>query len=234
MPRRSTLVLAVACLLLFLGLHLWQSPHGFQEPLSEVEIATYLSRIDRQLSLDDASKAALLKRLRIWAENDDGRPVHMLNLMRYHEELRRFAGGPDVNGTPRQVNADYEAAVRPLILKQGGYPVLSGPALGANLLETPASLDHWDRVSVVRYPNRRGFLEMISDPDYAGLEVLKMMSLEVVLVPFETQLNVPDLQWPVGSLLLALFLGTGWWRATRRQGLRPDHQPVANWNYRND
>lgn len=219
MPDRITLVLGVVCLLLFLGLHIWQSPGG--RGLTASEVDTYLDRVEQQLDLAPSAKPALLRRLRDWAEDDDGKPVHMLNVMRFRDRLMPPAGTEPPAGTPQSINARYEAAAAPLILKRGGYPLLSGSVLGANVVESPPVLDNWDRIAVVRYPNRRAFLEMISDPSYAGLEAQKLMAVELILVPFRTDLKLPDPRWPVGMLLLAVFLATGWWRSSRFQSAGP-------------
>ncbi|MGE0621921.1 MAG: hypothetical protein AB7I04_10055 [Pseudomonadales bacterium] len=225
MPDRFTWTLGVICVGLFLLVSFWLSPGSLVEPLSTPEIDSYLERIDGQLALPAAEANELLARLRGWAEADDGAPAFMLNLMRYRQQLAAV-NPADGGDTPQALNERYEAAVRPIILRHGGYPILGGSVPGESLLSLPG-LERWDRVAVVRYPNRRAFLDMISDSDYAGLESMKTSAMEVLLVPFSAAVVLPDLRWPAGVVLLAVFLITGWWRSGRRASPRTAMEGLA-------
>lgn len=225
MPDRFTWVLGVICLGLFLLVSFWQSPGALGDPLSTPEIGRYLERIEDQLALPAAEANELLGRLRAWAEADDGAPALMLNLMRYRGQLTSVDPA-EPGDTPQALNERYEALVRPIILRHGGYPILGGFVPGEALLSLPG-LERWDRVAVVRYPNRRAFLDMISDPDYAGLESMKTRAMEVLLVPFSAAVALPDLRWPAGAGLLAVFLITGWWRSGRRSSPRTVMESLA-------
>src|SRR5262245_36436920 len=99
---------------LFLGFWFWHSPT--RRKLTREEIDHYLAAAEK-LSLPEEEKAATLARLRAWAESDDGRPVYMLNLMRFYPQLRRFPGSPDFQGTPEQANEFYEKSVARLLFK---------------------------------------------------------------------------------------------------------------------
>jgi hypothetical protein len=72
-------------------------------------------------------------------------------------------------------------------------------------------------VLVVRYPNRRAFFDLISDPAYIQVMPYKLAALEVALVPVRAELVVPDLRWVLGMVLLAAFFALGWLRASRRR-----------------
>lgn len=202
---------------LFAAFFLWQTPGLVFGKLEPADIDRYLAAVERQLPLAEADKPKVLQRLRVWAEADDGGPVYMLNLMRYHEELRRFPGAPDFDGTPEESNDHYERAVQPLLFAKGGYPMIGGPVRGANVidLESNPALDDWSRVLVVRYPSRRAFLELLADPAYAPIEPYKFMALEVVLVPVSADMLIPDLRVLVGGVLLLLYFALGWFRAAR-------------------
>ena len=41
----------------------------------------------------------------------------------------------------------------------------------------------WGRLAVIRYPNRRTFFKLLSDPGYAPMEPYKFTALEIDLVP---------------------------------------------------
>jgi hypothetical protein len=194
-------------LLLCLGFWFWHSPP--RRKLTREEIDRYLAAAE-QLPLPAEGKAATLARLRGWAERDDGKPVYMLNLMRFYPQLRRFPGSPDFQGTPEQANAFYEQSVLWLLLRRAGYPLVGGRPQASALLEIPPALDGWSRVILVRYPNRRAFLSLLADPAYAPLVPYKVMALEIVLVPVAGAVRVPDLRLVAGSGLLILYLAVGW------------------------
>jgi hypothetical protein len=156
----------------------------------------------------------VLKRLRAWLESDDGKPFYMLNLMRYYAELRRFPNAPDFKGTPQESNARYEAAVKSMLLRLGGYPLFAGTAHGKNLIEHDPALDDWSRLLLVRYPSRRAFMKLLTHPAYAPIEPYKLMAMQLVLTPAAAELVVPSVLLVVGGVLLVVFLAIGWARAS--------------------
>jgi hypothetical protein len=202
-------------LLIFLGLFvafwLWHSP--VRRRLTQAEIDRYLEAVEK-LPSPTGDSTKFLTRLRAWAEADDGKPVYMLNLMRYYQQLHAFPGSPDFHGTPQAANAYYEKAVLPILLKRGCYPIVGGKAQGKNLLDVPDAGDDWSRIVVVRYRNRRAFLSLLADPAYAPFVPYKLMALETALVPVSRELTIPDLRWVVGGILVILFLAVGWIRAS--------------------
>jgi hypothetical protein len=213
--------LGLALLALFAAFCLWQQPALVVGKLTSAEIDQYIAAADRNLHFPpDVDKQDILRRVRAWAEADDGKPAYMLNLMRYNDKIDDVPGAPQgFNGTPKEANLLYEDKAMGLILKKGGVGGSYGSETqGQNLItigKDPA-LDHWSRVLVIRYPSRRNFLQLVSDPDYAPIEPYKMMALRLLLVPTSGDLVIPDYRLVLGALCLSLFLACGWWRATRR------------------
>lgn len=202
---------------LYAAFWLWQTPGVLRGPLAAEEVGEYLRLVEERLPLPAAEKPAVLEHLREWAMADDGKPVYMLNLMRYYPTLRSFDGAPPFDGTPQQSNARYETRVMPLLLEKGGYALVAGMTQGGNILEHAPALDDWSRVLVVRYPSRRAFLELLSDPAYAPIEPYKLMALQVVLTPVHGETVVPELRWMFGAAALVSFLLIAWLRAVRRE-----------------
>jgi hypothetical protein len=204
-PRLGSL--GAILLALFLAFWFWHSP--LRRKLTRAEIDRYLVAVAK-LALPAGEKQATLARLRAWAEADDGRPVYMLNLMRYFRELRRFPGTPEFQGTPEQANECYENNVRWLLLKRAGYPVVAGNPQSKSLIEVPQAVDDWSRILVVRYPSRRRFLSLLADHAYGPFEPYKLMALHLVLVPVAADVVIPDPRLLVGGTLLVLYLAAGW------------------------
>ncbi len=99
---------------------------------------------------------------------DDGRPVVMLNLL-------RFADG----GAARY--REYGAAVAPFLAAVGGEVVYAGDGGAALIAEDGQA---WDAVLLVRYPDRAAFMRMVMNPDYQKITHLRTTALrEAVLQP---------------------------------------------------
>jgi hypothetical protein len=220
--HRFEIALAAVLVALFAAFWWWQTP-GNSGKLTVDEVDAYIRRIEPNLPMEPGEKAEVLARFRAWGEADDGQPVYMLNLMRYFDTLKRVPGTEAFKGTPAQANAYYESVALRLVARLGTYPVVGGEAAGvpdgagvlhSNLLAFDREVDDWSRVLVMRYPNRRAFFNLISDPGYLDVMPYKLAALKVALIPVRAELVVPDLRWVLGMILLAAFLAIGWLRAT--------------------
>ena len=219
---RFELILGAALAALFVAFWMWQSP-GDAGKLTPAEVDAYLRRIEAGLPGVPAERAEFLARMRAWGLADDGRPVYMLNAMRYYAELRRVPGTESVRGTPAEANAIYENAVMPVALRLGAFPLFGGDTMGvrvgsksqSNLLGFDPAIDGWNRILVMRYPSRRAFFELVSDPEWLRFAPNKLAALEIALVPVVGQAVLPDLRWVLGGACLIVFFAVGWWRAKR-------------------
>ena len=175
---------------LFVAFWIWQTPSNLQK-LSSAEIDTYLQRMEGKLPGKPAEQGAFLARMRSFGLADDGRPVYMLNAMRYYPQLKRGPGMEGVRGTPAEANAIYEKAVMPILFRLGAYPLFGGETMDvradgkthSNLEGFDTAIDDWNRILVVRYPSRRTFFELLSDPQWLKFASYKIAALELVLVP---------------------------------------------------
>jgi len=104
--------------------------------------------------------------LKRYLEEDPGGPVVMLNLLKYRP------GGDESYRA-------YSAAVKDYLPGIGAEVLYVGDC--STPLVAPPSWD-WDAVLVVRYPSRRAFSEMVSDPAYRAVTYLRSEALtEAVL-----------------------------------------------------
>jgi uncharacterized protein (DUF1330 family) len=107
--------------------------------------------------------------LKRFLSEDDGKPVVMLNLLRYAPE-----GG-------RARYAEYLAAATPFVQAVGGEQVYFGEGATALVAEAGQA---WDAVLIVRYPSRAAFSKMIANPEYQKVTHLRTGALvEAVLQP---------------------------------------------------
>src|SRR5215213_3185259 len=119
-----------------------------ERTLTREEIDRDLAAVEKQIPLLPGEMPDFLQRLRSWAEADDGKPVYMLELMRFLPRMRPFDGAPDYQGTPEQANHYYEKHMAPLLLKHGGYPLVGGMTQGRNLMPIEPALDDWSRLAL--------------------------------------------------------------------------------------
>lgn len=217
--------IAVGLLLaiLFATFWTWQVP-STRGKLTKTDVEAYIQSLQGRLPAKPEREAEFLARLRAWGNADDGKPVYMLNVMSYFQQLQQVPGAPSISVSPAESNRIYEDHVMPLAVQLGAYPILGGEASGrqipglrhSDLIGSNASIDRADRVLVMRYPNRRAFLELISDPRYLRWTPYKFAALELALVPVTSVAVIPDLRWILGGLCLAAFLATGWFLAAQR------------------
>lgn len=213
---RSLFWLAALLLLINLGAYLWQNPGIWQGPIQPAEAQRYREAVAR-LPLPPAEREAVLQAVDAFMAQDDGRPFYMLNLMRYYPQLQTLPGvSASFAGTPQQSNAYYEDQVMPMLLGRGGYPAYGGEIHERNILSPEDELNDWQRLLLIRYPSRRAFMSLMSDPAYAPLAPYKLRALKVVLTPSQPELVLPSLNLALGAFSLLLFTAFGWRRASLR------------------
>jgi hypothetical protein len=211
-------VLGIVMVLIFLAVSAWQS----SETLSKTEVDRYIGILEKGIPVAWEERNEFIARMREWGKRDDGKPVYMLNLMRYFDRIKPVAGVPETL-TPMEANDYYEDVAKPMLLKSGSYPIFGGDTLGilegqkkSNLIVFEPELDNWDRALVVRYSGRRAFFELVTDPEYLKVMPYKRASLKYVLTPVSGDIVIPDIRWVAGGICLTIFLLVGWLRSTRR------------------
>ena len=211
-------VLGIVMVLLFLAVSAWQS----SETLTKAEVDQYIDIMEKNLPIEMEERNEFIARMREWGKRDDGKPVYMLNLMRYYDRIKPVSGVPETL-TPKEANEYYEDVMAPKLIKSGSYPYFGGDTSGisegqekSNLLVYEPELDNWDRVLIVRYTGRRAFFDLVTDPEYLKVEPYKRASLKVVLAPLSRDIGIPDLRWIAGGIGLIIFLLVGWVRSARR------------------
>lgn len=214
---RFEILFGSALVALFLTSCAWQNPGKFRRKLSTKEIDRYVAEAEK-LQMRPDMKREFLSRIRAWMEADDGRAFYNFNIMRYYPQLHRSEGDPPFDGTPKASNARYESLVAPMLLEIGGYPSFAGNVDTSNLVGYGPDVDGWHRIVIARYPSRRALMKLLANPDYQRVEPYKAMALDqLLLIPTNGTLVLPDLTWLVGGACLAAFLAAGWIRAASQR-----------------
>jgi hypothetical protein len=221
--HRTEIALGLILAVLFAIFWNWQAP-GARSRLTEADVDAYIHRLQGRTPATPEREAEFLARLRAWGNADDGKPVYMLNVMSYFPQLQPVPGAEAITVPPVESNRIYEDHVMPLAVRLGAYPIIAGETSGipmrgmrdADLTGADAAINRTDRVLVMRYPNRRAFFELISDPRYLRWAPYKFAALELALLPVTARAVIPDLRWIVGWVGLTALLATGWFLAARR------------------
>jgi len=115
------------------------------------------------------------KQLEALMKADQTTPIVMVNLLKFHDKAI-YEDGRDAGGiSGAEAYARYGAVAQRKIKAAGGWILWNSPR---EQLVVGTEQDDWDAVVLVRYPSRKAFLEMTSDPEYleatphrrAGLE----------------------------------------------------------------
>ncbi len=100
----------------------------------------------------------------------DETPVVMVNLVRFREHSL------DGNGSGWDAYSRYSKGDMPLLKKVGGTVLWAGHVEGAALGDLGNG--RWDWVVVAFYPSRAAFLEMMTSPEYAEINVHRENAIE--------------------------------------------------------
>jgi hypothetical protein len=218
--HRFEILLALVLAAILVVFSIWHTPG---EKMSAEEVEHFMAKLEG-LPWEDQEAGQMRIQMRAWAEADDGRPVYMLNLMRYYDELRPLPGLEGFEGSPQEANDFYEKNVMPILQREGGYPLFMGSMQGTstaikestNLITFDPMLDNWDSVLIIRYPSRRAFFNLVTDPVYQKYVPYKNASVLVALVPMNGEIILPLLQWGLAAVLLVVFLACAWLHSLRR------------------
>ncbi len=110
---------------------------------------------------------------------DEG-PVVMVNLVRFRQNSL------DGNGSGWDAYSRYSKGDMPLLKKVGGTILWAGHAEGAALGDLGEG--RWDWVVLAQYPSRAAFLEMMTSPEYAAINIDRENGVEdhVILAARQT------------------------------------------------
>ena len=109
--------------------------------------------------------------LEIMSKGNLDEPVIMLNLLKYLDKAK-FGFGVD-GLTGRQAYEEYGKKFAKLQPKYGGEPIWMGRVHNSII-----GKDDWDITILVRYPQRKNFINMFNDPDYMDIALIRSAALK--------------------------------------------------------
>lgn len=91
---------------------------------------------------------------------EDSGPVHMLNLVRFHEKAQ-YPDGRDISGA--EAYRTYSKLSGPVFSRLGGRIVWRGKP---QLMMIGPDEENWDIAFIAEYPSAQAFATMIQDSEY--------------------------------------------------------------------
>ncbi len=104
-----------------------------------------------------------------------GKPVVMLNLLKFRGEANYLPDQDAEPGTGPQAFMRYGEAVAPLLQACGGEQVWQGRP--AAMLVGPQDKD-WHLAVLVRYPSAQAFIDMVTSTEYTAVAFHRTAALE--------------------------------------------------------
>lgn len=103
-------------------------------------------------------------------ENDHGKPISMVNLLKFKEKAD-YPADHELHGetmTGQQAYALYAQEVAKILAGLGGNLIFSGTVERLTLGQIE---ELWDMVAIAEYPSKKHMADMIQMPEYNAIEV---------------------------------------------------------------
>ena len=95
------------------------------------------------------------------AEHEDGKPVYMLNLLKFKDKAT-YKDGEDISG--REAYARYAKALSKMVEGQEGFGAIFGG--NANAWMIGQGEGEWDAVGIFTYPDAKTMFATVSSEEY--------------------------------------------------------------------
>ena len=184
--------------LLYAAVFYWYTEFG--GPLSDTEVDQFVATMKT-----NGSEPKIIAFIDEFARQDSGRQFLMVNNIDMNENP------PDVEGakpgeSASDLMARYMGHMIPALLARACHPVLMGSAVYPTMdLVGIEGAENWDQAALFRYRSRRAFLEIVTNPAFAGKHHFKTAALDkTIAYPIETDLYLGDPRLLLGLILLAV------------------------------
>lgn len=133
------------------------------------------------------------------AKVPDGKPVVMINLLRYRATAEYPHGSGMQKVTGREAYDRYIQLTLPHLVKVGARPIWRANAQACFF--APEG-ERWDEAVLVRYPSRSAFERMITNPDYQAGTIHRTAALEDSrLIPTTAPQQIGRVAWWLMTLV---------------------------------
>ena len=191
---------------------------SFGGPLTEQEIDQYTEHFERR-GIGAQQKAMLVQFMR----TDTGDDFVILNNIDMYETPLQVEGVA-ANDTSSDVLNKYMEYMYPALFARASHPVMFGDAanIAMDLVNAPG-MELWSQGALMRYRSRRDFLNITTNPAFAGSHEFKVAALrKTIAFPLDPWFQFGDPRLVLALLLGLLGMGLSW-RETARDVARNRH-----------
>ena len=137
-------------------------------PMSKDKVAHYLTKIASHQ--DKPGGRHDMQALADFFSEDDGQPFYTVNLYQYHEQAQ-YIDDTDLQVSGEQAYGKFSQVMVPLLLQHYAYPIFASHWLGY-------SDKKWDRIVIVRYPNREAMAKIFASKAFSQASAHKWASIK--------------------------------------------------------
>jgi len=165
-----------------------KDPFTAGEPMTQDEVEKYLAKYQENLSEERTGRSLdpeEVNLIRKFAEEDDGKPFFMINLIQEYDEPKYPENWQGEKAeTVLDAKMLYSKACYPIMMNTGSYSLFGVTFTGPAVVNTGGDFEDWDQFYLISYPNRRAFMELLVNDAYANAIVHKYAGdKETVLIP---------------------------------------------------
>ena len=173
---------------------------SFGGPLTEDEIARYMTVVERQ---EPAPAPEEVERIRRFMEEDTGDDFVMVNVIDLYETPLAIEG-VEPGESSEAVLAKYMAYMNGALFSRACHPVLFGRAANTAMdLINAEGMESWTAGAGMRYRSRRDLLEIAMNPEFDAAHKFKVAAMRrTIAFPIDPWIHLGD-----PRLILALALG---------------------------
>jgi hypothetical protein len=162
--------------------------YGPAAPLSQIEVDAHMDNVRNmfiKVGVPDANGNVELKKIlaqfRHFAATDDGKPIYMVNMMKWRDQtLFR----PEIQGVEGMSTNDADRAYNEGLFyelaKNASHTAYLSKALNNAItygFSGSGDADQWGEIGIFRYSSRRDFFNMIGSDSYLNVVYFKLASM---------------------------------------------------------
>ena len=202
----------LVCAGLYVVFFSWYTSFG--GPLTDDEIAGYLSAFEQR---DPAPSPEGLAMLRRFMTEDRGDDFVMVNVIDMYD-IPLQIDGVNPGESSEEVLGKYMQYMYPALFSRASHPVLFGSAanVAMDLMNAPG-MEQWTTGAAMRYRSRRDMLEITTNPAFAGSHDFKVAAMEkTIAFPLDPWFQLGDPRLVLALILAFVASGFSWLLAARR------------------
>lgn len=196
--------------------------YGPTPPLSQAEVETHMENVRNmflKVGVPDANGNVELEKIlaqfRHFAESDDGKPIYMINMMKWRDQPLFRPEIQNVEGMS-VIDADqaYNEGLFSELAKNASHTVYLSKAFNNAIsygFSSSGDVEQWGEIGIFRYSSRRDFFNMVGSDSYLNIIYFKLASMgHIAITPtqphgllFNPMPNIPVL---LGFVFIIFFL----------------------------